>query len=551
MSLSSISSDWKKNYSLKIEQVPSYPFIHSFFEITIDLIDDQSGLLKCGEEIPIDVKLFALGEDKSSNLELECSDPKISITGFTKLKIKILEPSMRFDNSELFLEVSTKNSFHSSISSARSEGMFAVSHQLVIDGGCVPKSWYKDRGGKDSFIEIGVSMISSTKKLVTHRRVPLKVLLLYENEEQVANQNILTHSSDTKLQIDATGRTYIRFRIGEVSRNHQKQSFCLKIGPDTNQYPLNNDISPALSDCVEVLSKPRSSKDKKNDDSTVNGKRKGMTEPDDDDFASKKERSAPTNFPGAPVPCMESSGITALLTAHSLATTNINGIQSNINVSTGESPTGNGMNDDNVTIQEQNNRRHDAQHAFSDLMTWTKMVMDELLQLKWRQVGLERMVDGSMEPLVVRKNPNLAIDDLVMRYNEYAVPNMRMLYKDMFHIDDDSVIPNTLVRSEAFEEAQGHSFDELPPPNAPKMGMQHSLMSNPDDWPSVVFTPSVVEDLMTPSDGKDDNNVKMDVMDVEKSKTKTLSTDNDKSPKIPILKKKGETVSDDSVEILE
>lgn len=60
-------------------------------------------------------------------------------------------------------------------------------------------------------------------------------------------------------------------------------------------------------------------------------------------------------------------------------------------------------------------RQHDAQHAFADLMQWTKMVMDELLALKWRQVGVERMQDGSTEPLIVRKNPNLAIDDLVKR----------------------------------------------------------------------------------------------------------------------------------------
>jgi len=551
MSTSSTSSDWKKNYSLKIEQVPSYPFIHSYFEITVDLIDDQSGLLKCGEEIPIDVKLFVLGEDKSSVLELECNDPKISIEGFTKLKIKILEPSMRFDNSEFVLEVSSKDPKHASITSARSEGMFAVSHRLVIDGGHVPKSWFKDRGGKDSFIELGVSMISSTKKLVTHRRVPLKVILLYENEEQVANQNILSHSSDTKLQIDATGRTYIRFRIGEVSRNHQKQSFCLKICPDTNQYPLNNDISPVLSDCVEVLSKPRSGKDKK-DESSVNGKRKGMTGPDDSDIASKKERRAPTNFPGAPVPGMEATGIAALLNAHSLATTTTNGVYSNENATGGgESSSGSAMNGE--TLQEQNNRRHDAQHAFSDLMTWTKMVMDELLQLKWRQVGLERMVDGTMEPLVVRKNPNLAIDDLVMRYNEYAVPNMRMLYKDMFHIHDDSVIPNTIVHSEVFEEAQGHSFVDLPPPNAPKMGMQHSLMSNPDDWPSVVFTPSVVEDLMSAGSGKVD--VKTEVMEVEEESTKSetkSSANTDTIPKLPTLGKKGDTVSEESVvEILD
>ena len=476
---------------------------------------------------------------------------------------------MRFDNSEFFFQVSTVDPRHETISSARSEGMFAVSHQLIIDGGHVPKNWFKDRGGKDSFIELGVSMISSTKKLVTHRRVPLKVLLLYENEEQVANQNILSHSSDTKLQIDSTGRTYIRFRIGEVSRNHQKQSFCLKIGPDTHHCPLNNDISPVLSDSVEVLSKPRSGKDKKEDPS-LNGKRKGIAE--DTDVVNKKERTATTVFPGAPVPGLESSGITALLTAHTLAAKSTNKTtfpnQSPM-LGTSTSQSGYTMN---------GRRLSDARVAFGDLMKWNKMVMDELLQLKWRQVGMERMPDGTMEPLVVRKNPNLAIDDLVqrydffcgcfgkkrpiicynfkccgavvvVRYNEYAVPNMRMLYKDMFNVNDDTVIPDTTVRSEVFD-SQGHSFDDMPPPNAPKLGMQHSLMSNPDDWPSVVFTPSLVEDLMATSEVEQANSVKEEAVKKIEVSDFAMTVGNTLPKEIPSLEKKGKPMSDEGVEVL-
>ena len=304
---------------------------------------------------------------------------------------------MRFDNSDFFVHVCTKDPIHSSVTSACSEGMFAISHQLVIDGGHVPKNWFKDRGGKDSFIELGVSLIQSSNKLVTHRRVPLKVTLLYESEEHVANQNILSHSTDTKLQIDSTGRTYIRFRIGEVSRNHQKQSFCLKIAPDTNQYPLNNDISPVISDSVEVLSKPRSGKDKK-EEPVLNGKRKGIEDEAESNANANNKKEKKSNEPPPPIPAAVDgpipSGITALLNAHSMSAKS-----------------------SDIYLPEQRDvsRQHDARAAFADLMQWTKMVMDELLQLKWRQVGVERMHDGSTEPLIVRKNPNLAIEDLVQR----------------------------------------------------------------------------------------------------------------------------------------
>lgn len=462
-------AEGKKSYSLKVEQVPSYPFINSFFDVTVDLIDDATGLLKCGLEVAMTVKLLVGENDKSSFLDVETINPSISKSGFAKLKVKILEPSMRFDNQDFVLEVSPKELGVNNISSARSEGMFAVSHQLIIDGGHVPKSWFKDRGGKDSFIELGVSLVDSSKKLVTNRRVPLKVFLLYESEELVANQNILSHSADTKLQIDSTGRTYIRFRIGEVSRNHQKQSFCLKIGPDTIPHPLNNDISPVITDCVEVLSKPRSGKERK-EEAVLNGKRKNDDSVEILTCTSRKE-------PKISIKGIESSGISALLEAHTMS-------------SIPSGPYEESQIADLIRMaKSETSRKQGAKGAFSDLMKWMKMVMDEIIQLKWRQVGLEKMPDGSTEPLVVRKNPNLAIDDLVRRYNEYAVPNMRMLFKDIFYVND-SDIPDTHINSLYFDKDIGAAFDELPPNGPPKFGQQHSLMSNPEDWPDVVFTPS-------------------------------------------------------------
>ena len=295
---------------------------------------------------------------------------------------------MRYDNNEFYFQVSTKDPAHAAIGPAVSDGMFAISHQLVIDGGHVPKTWFKDRGGKESYIELGVSMISSSKKLVTHRRVPLKVTLLYENEEVVVNQSILKHSPDTKLQIDSTGRTYIRFRIEEVSRNHQKQSFRLKIGPDTNEYPLNNDISPVLSDCVEVLSKPRSGKDKK-EEPIMNGKRKSM-ENAIDLPSNKRDKKAIVSITGE----SDAPGLVALLAASSSVG------------STRESGTTGIVSSEPCSA---------ARKAFSDLMLWNKMVMEEILQLKWRQMGVEKMSDGSTAPLILRRNPNPTIDELVQR----------------------------------------------------------------------------------------------------------------------------------------
>lgn len=68
-----------------------------------------------------------------------------------------------------------------------------------------------------------VHLLGSTGEEVKSRRVPLRLVLMYENMHRVHNQEILKLSPDSKLVIDEHGKATLRVRIEEVSKNHQKQ----------------------------------------------------------------------------------------------------------------------------------------------------------------------------------------------------------------------------------------------------------------------------------------------------------------------------------------
>jgi hypothetical protein len=57
-------------------------------------------------------------------------------------------------------------------------------------------------------------------------------------------------SPDSRIFIDETGTADIRLRIEDVSKNHQGQSFKIRVGPNTKHSPINSDISPDVSQYV-------------------------------------------------------------------------------------------------------------------------------------------------------------------------------------------------------------------------------------------------------------------------------------------------------------
>lgn len=109
-------------------------------------------------------------------------------------------------------------------------------HQLVLaNDRAWEEEWYKDEGGRDKCIFLGVELLDSAGNLVTTRRVPLKVrkstsslsasivftkastvqvTLCYQSGAEVARQDILK-LVEAEHAI-AHGRSDIRARIDEV-----------------------------------------------------------------------------------------------------------------------------------------------------------------------------------------------------------------------------------------------------------------------------------------------------------------------------------------------
>jgi len=115
--------------------------------------------------------------------------------------------------------------------------------------------WYKDEGGRDKSMEIHVAMYNRENSLLKER-VPLSLTLFYASQPPliVTNQDILrTLGSDRKLCIDKfSGSTRIRFRIEDVSKNHQGQDFQLEIAADNKTI---KDVAPGYTPAVSVRSK--------------------------------------------------------------------------------------------------------------------------------------------------------------------------------------------------------------------------------------------------------------------------------------------------------
>lgn len=116
--------------------------------------------------------------------------------------------------------------------------------------------WYKDEGGRDRGIEIIASLCDRYQQIVKNVKVPLHLTLCYadDNPEPVSNQDILRplKTIDRYKIDDITGYTTIRFRIEDVSKNHQGQKFCVKVEADAKKF---KDVAPAYTPSVSVRSK--------------------------------------------------------------------------------------------------------------------------------------------------------------------------------------------------------------------------------------------------------------------------------------------------------
>lgn len=79
--------------------------------------------------------------------------------------------------------------------------------------------------------------------------------LLYESGNPVVNQSILRLFPDMRPNM-SRGRVSVSFRIDDVSKNHQNQSFVLEVAPELQTSSrMFQDIAPTRSSVVAVRSK--------------------------------------------------------------------------------------------------------------------------------------------------------------------------------------------------------------------------------------------------------------------------------------------------------
>lgn len=253
--------DGVAKYQLQLQpQPPDYPFVGAWFPVSLFMVDDKS-TMKSGYDVPVTVELlYETGEMVPSQAILEHDQgpagPCVGQTGSCNFRLRITEVSMNHENRRFFLRFSCGGRF-GGITAIQSTLMTVIRHRLKITKQ-PPTQWYKDEGGRDKCILIQGILEDQCGDPVKTRDVPLKVTLMYSGEAQncVKKQDILKISQETAPpKVSKDGTVTLKVRIEEVSKNHQKQAFCLKLEPDAAYSPANYDISSDMSTAVVVLSK--------------------------------------------------------------------------------------------------------------------------------------------------------------------------------------------------------------------------------------------------------------------------------------------------------
>jgi hypothetical protein len=122
------------------------------------------------------------------------------------------------------------------------------------------KIWYKDEGGKDHGFDLNVMLVDDEGgvPVLQQQPVPFVLNLLYSNGDVILNKpnllGILPENSQCIIDRNS-GRSWKKIRINDISKNHQRQSFIVRVSPDITKNPYLFDIAGDDTVPIEVRSK--------------------------------------------------------------------------------------------------------------------------------------------------------------------------------------------------------------------------------------------------------------------------------------------------------
>jgi hypothetical protein len=283
--------------------------------------------------------------------------------------------------------------------------------------------WYKDEGGRDKCMEVFAGIYDRNDRIRTADNIPLHVSLCYDTDDggesvRVTNQDILRTIGTSKMQIEkGAGKTRIRFRVEDVSKNHQGQDFKLEVGPDPKAKGFK-DVAPGYTPAVSVRSKRN-----KRARHTSSALRPGIAAGDRRSTSpvgglDRRARSGYDDY-GAPPRDGPFDGI------------------------------------DIAHLRE----------AMKGVIDWTDEVVNGLYPLQWQIMGYAQNPDGSPDysrPYHNMPNPNACISRILSIYSDVTRENLRVLLN-------------------AVEQVSPERPDESPYAAAAGGGMAPSIPRDTDD----------------------------------------------------------------------
>ncbi|CEG49679.1 uncharacterized protein PHALS_07431 [Plasmopara halstedii] len=238
-----------------LEQVPTYVYQNVTFQASVQLIDNQKGKVT-GIHQPLQVSLrfhdtYDLVDIQDAELRMTSDVYLNPDTGISVFSMSLHTFAATCDGRNFCLEV---RSIDSDIESVFSSPVHVVKEklQIIVQP---PDVWFKDEGGREKCMTVDLTLVPAPGTYVEDRVVPLAVKLLYESGCLVSNPSILRLFPDMRPNM-THGRATISFRIDDVSKNHQGQSFMLEIGPEQQEgSSMFQDIAPTRTSVIAIRSK--------------------------------------------------------------------------------------------------------------------------------------------------------------------------------------------------------------------------------------------------------------------------------------------------------
>lgn len=385
---------------------PTYVYSNESFDVEVHLVEASKTPSPPSDQAESTELVASLHHVNSGR---ECSSEAILITepsrillsrGSKVCKVKCMirmDGIQRDQGAALELRFAPRSDLApSSILGASTRPINIVNYKVKISlEGDWDRIWYKDEGGRDKSMELFVSIYDKDGQVRTGEQIPLKPILCYDVEDgtptKVTNQDVMRTLGSSKIYIDKdTGKARIRFRVEDVSKNHQGQDFRLEVGPDPKA-KMFKDVAPDYTPAVNVRSKRN-----KRSRSQAQGGRPPMAR------SSSPVVGQPRTVYGSPQ--------------------NISFERSDLNA---------------------------VRESMKGVINWADEVVNGLYPLQWQVVGYAQHPDGSSDfsrPYHNMPNPNGCISRILSMYSDSVRDQLRVLLHAVeeaggSRLDDSPYIP--------------------------------------------------------------------------------------------------------------